>query len=111
MKVALFADTFLPQINGVTNTLIKLMEYYEKTGIEYKLFVPRYETDKPDYNVERFYSIKFFIYPEARVTFPNFKRINTILADFKPDIVHNMTEFNMGTTGMGYGKAHNVPTI
>jgi glycosyltransferase involved in cell wall biosynthesis len=111
MKVAVFADTYLPQINGVTNTLIKLLEYYEKTGIEYKLFVPKYETDGPDYNVERFYSIKFFLYPEARVTFPNFWRINAALAGFKPDLVHNMTEFNMGATGLGYGKAHDVPTI
>jgi glycosyltransferase involved in cell wall biosynthesis len=111
MKVALFTDTYLPQINGVTNTLTKLLEYYERKGIDYKLFVPQYEIQSSDYNIERFYSIKFFIYPEARVTFPNFKRINATLADFGPDIVHNMTEFNMGTTGMGYGKAHNVPTI
>lgn len=111
MKVALFTDTYLPQINGVTNTITKLLEYYDKNKIQYKLFVPQYEIQSSDYNVERFYSIKFFIYPEARVTFPNFRRINATLADFGPDIVHNMTEFNMGTTGMGYGKAHNVPSI
>ena len=111
MKVALFTDTYLPQINGVTNTLTKLLEYYDKNKIQYKLFVPQYEIPSSDYNVERFYSIKFFVYPEARVTFPNFRRINATLAQFGPDIVHNMTEFNMGTTGMGYGKAHNVPSI
>ena len=38
MKVALFADTYMPQINGVTNTLNKLIQYYEATGIEYKIF-------------------------------------------------------------------------
>lgn len=111
MKVALFADTYLPQINGVTNTITKLLEYYEKKEIEYRLFVPKYETDVNMYNVERFYSIKFFLYPDARVTFPNFWRINAALAEFKPDLVHNITEFNMGATGMGYGKSHDVPTI
>ena len=30
MKVALFTDTFLPQINGVTKTLGKYVEYMEK---------------------------------------------------------------------------------
>lgn len=27
MKVALFTDTYLPQINGVTNTLRNLVQY------------------------------------------------------------------------------------
>jgi hypothetical protein len=35
VKVAIFTDTFLPQINGVTNTLNKLIEYYEANNIEY----------------------------------------------------------------------------
>lgn len=110
MKVALFADTFLPQVNGVTNTLLHLLEHFEKKGVETKLFVPKYETGN-EYDAERFYSIKFFLYPDARIAFPNFFRINAALAEFKPDVVHNMTEFFMGTTGLGYGRAHGVPSI
>ncbi len=110
MKVALFADTFLPQVNGVTNTLLHLLEHFDKKGVDTKLFVPKYETGN-DYDAERFYSIKFFLYPDARIAFPNFFRINAALADFKPDVVHNMTEFFMGTTGLGYGRAHGVPSI
>lgn len=110
MKVALFADTFLPQINGVTSTLLRIIENFEEKGVQYKLFVPKYETDA-GVDAERFYSIKFFLYPEARISFPNFFRINASLAEFKPDIVHNMTEFFMGTTGLGYGRAHGVPTV
>lgn len=37
MKIALFADTYLPQINGVTNTLNKLIQYYDSMGIQYKI--------------------------------------------------------------------------
>jgi hypothetical protein len=34
MRVAIFTDTFLPQINGVTKTLNKLLDYFKvhKTG-------------------------------------------------------------------------------
>lgn len=111
MKVALFADTFLPQINGVTSTLLRLIEQFGEQEVPYKLFVPKYETGKNTYDAERFYSIKFFLYPDARIAFPNFFRINAALAEFKPDIVHNMTEFFMGTTGLGYGRSHDVPTV
>ena len=37
MKIALFADIYLPQINGVTNTLNKLIQYYDSMGIQYKI--------------------------------------------------------------------------
>ncbi len=111
MKVALFADTYLPQINGVTNTLSKLVRYYEEKGIEYKMFVPKYDTDVPDHNTERFYSIKFLFYPESRITFPNAHRINSILSGFQPDIIHVMNEFNLGIAGMNYGRKHGIPTI
>lgn len=111
MKIALFTDTFFPQINGVSNTIGKMIQYYEKMGIEYKLFTPKYETDPDGCNIETFYSIRFFLYPEARLSIPNFGRINMLLADFKPDIVHNITEFNLGCTGMGYAKAHDVPCV
>ncbi|SHO48233.1 glycosyltransferase family 4 protein [Anaerocolumna xylanovorans] len=111
MKVALFTDTYLPQINGVTNTLNKLIQYYQRAGIEYKVFVPKYETEDDDCNTLRFYSIRFFLYPENRVAFPNTFRINSVLSDFQPDLIHIMTEFNMGLAGLNYGKKHGIPTI
>jgi len=111
MKIALFSDTYSPQINGVTNTLGKLTKYYEDNNIEYKIFAPKYDNDNLDDNTERFYSLKFFLYPECRVALPNIFRVSQALSDFKPDIIHLMTEFNMGVTGLIYGKKNNIPTI
>lgn len=111
MKVALFTDTYLPQINGVTNTLSNLIRYFETSGIDYKLFGPKYNTDLQDQNIERFHSIKFILYPENRLAFPNKFRINSILSEFQPDIIHIMTEFTMGLAGLNYGKSHGIPTI
>lgn len=111
MKIALFSDTYLPQINGVTNTLNKLIQYYDTMGIEYKIFIPKYEMELKSHNIESFYSIKFFMYPENRVAFPNSFRISSTLSTFQPDIIHIMTEFNMGMAGLNYGKKHGIPTV
>jgi len=110
MKVAVFTDTFYPQINGVTNTLGKMTGYFEENGIEYKVFAPRYD-DTFDYSIERFYSLKFFLYPDCRIALPNLFRITQTLSKFKPDLIHLMTEFNMGITGLRYGKKYGIPTI
>jgi glycosyltransferase involved in cell wall biosynthesis len=111
MKIAVFTDTYLPQINGVTNTLNKLIQYFVATGIEYRIFIPQYDTEILDHNIEHFYSIKLFFYPENRLAIPNSFRISSTLSKFQPDIIHIMTEFNMGIAGLNYGKRHGIPTI
>jgi glycosyltransferase involved in cell wall biosynthesis len=112
MRVAVFTDTFLPQINGVTNTLKKLVEYFDNANIEYLIFAPDSYTEVDgDYNIQRFLSFKFFMYPECRFTLPNVQRIKNSLIQFKPDIIHIMTEFSMGVTGLSYGKKLGIPTV
>ncbi|MDF2653818.1 MAG: glycosyltransferase family 1 protein [Bacillota bacterium] len=110
MKIAIFTDTYSPQINGVTNTLGRMSDYFSENEIQYKIFAPKYEVDD-DLETERFYSLKFHFYPDCRIALPNIFRINQTLSDFKPDLIHLMTEFNMGLTGMRYGLKNNIPTI
>ncbi len=112
MRVALFTDTFLPQINGVTNMLSKLIQYFDKSSIEYMIFAPDSYTElNQSFKIEKFPSMKFFLYPECRLSFPNIFRIKNTLLNFKPDIIHLITEFNMGITGLILGKKLGVPTI
>ncbi|MDF2594788.1 MAG: glycosyltransferase [Clostridia bacterium] len=113
MRVALFTDTFLPQINGVTNTLVKMLEYFNKHGIDYIVFAPEHGVANLNdiEKIERFFSIKFFLYPECRISFPNLFRIKKTLLDYKPDVIHLMTEFSMGLSGLYYGKKYHIPTL
>ena len=111
MKVALFTDTFLPQINGVTKTLGKYVEYMEKNDIEYRVFAPVDGEKEYNENIIRFFSFKFFLYPDCRVSLPNYFSIAKELDKFKPDIVHIVTPFNIGLCGLKYAKSHNVPLV
>lgn len=112
MRIAIFTDTFLPQINGVTNTLQRLGEYLMEHAIEYIFITPeqKSESDIP-YNVESFLSAPFFLYPECRVTFPNLIRLTKKLDNFRPDIIFLMTEFTMGLCGLTYGKKNKIPVV
>lgn len=110
MRVAIFTDTFYPQINGVTNTLGKMTQYFDENDIEYKVFAPKYD-DGEDMSAERFYSLKFFLYPDCRITLPNIFRITQTLSEFKPDLIHLMTEFNMGVTGLHFARKNHIPTV
>ena len=112
MRIAIFSDTYAPEINGVARTLSRYTNYLEKEGIAYKLFIPESRTPVPDIpHVQRFASIPFLLYPECRLAIPNPSSIKQILDDFKPTLIHVATPFNLGLYGLHYGKKRNIPIV
>ena len=67
MRVALFTDTFAPEVNGVAKTLERWVRFLESKGIPCKVFAPEVRDEYPDFGktiVERFYSFPFLLYPD-----------------------------------------------
>lgn len=111
MKIAIFTDTFTPQVNGVARTFQRFVEYLDDNHIEYRLFVPETEEELFSTEVIRFTSLPFFLYPECRLALPNVFHIKKELEEFKPDLIHIATPFNMGLTGLYYGKKLKIPMV
>lgn len=112
MRIAIFSDTYAPEINGVAKTLKWYTDYLEKKGIEYRLFVPESSSPVPTApQVQRFTSIPFLLYPECRLALPNPLQIKQALQDFKPTLIHIATPFNLGLFGLHYGKKHDIPMV
>ncbi|MBJ8055202.1 glycosyltransferase family 1 protein [Bacillus cereus] len=112
MRVAIFTDTFTPQVNGVAKTLERLTEYFQKENIAYSVFAPQHTAEENFIsNVNKMRSIPLTIlYPECRFAFPT-PRIRWELLAFKPDIIHIATPFNMGLCGLYYAKKLNIPVV
>lgn len=114
MKVALFTDTFTPQINGVTKTLDRLIEYFDQAGIDYLVFAPdapQENANSFEENIQRMLSISFFLYPECRLSVPNYFKINQRLEEYDPDLIHIVTPFNLGLCGLKYAQDNQVPLV
>lgn len=115
LKVALFTDTFLPDVNGVAKTLGRWVRYLESQGATCRVFAPHSDsgmgTDYSNSMVERFYSIPFLLYPECKLAIPNPITINKTLMEFQPDIIHCATPFNLGLYGLHYAKKHKIPFV
>ncbi len=111
MKIAIFTDAFMPQISGVTITLNKFIEYMEQRGIKYRIFTLAYKGTKSSRKIKRFNSFKFILYPQVNLPIPNYFYIKRVLDKFKPDIIHLVTEFNLGVCGLRYAKINNIPVV
>ncbi|WP_100373837.1 glycosyltransferase family 4 protein [Bacillus sp. FJAT-45037] len=113
MKLALFSDTYSPQVNGVARTLTRLVSHLEKRQVNYQLFVPD-QLDRRDpfsSNIHGFTSFPFFLYPECRVAWPNLIKMKKQLSSFDPTVIHVTTPFNIGLSGLHYSKKQGIPIV
>ncbi|PLR85572.1 glycosyltransferase family 1 protein [Bacillus canaveralius] len=112
MKIAIFTDTYDPDINGVARTLKRFTNYLSDQNITFKIFAPKTQTGEyVSDHIHRFKSLPFFIYPECRLAFPNLLHLKSELEHFSPDLIHVATPFNIGLCGIYYAKKLNIPLV
>lgn len=114
MRIAFFTDTFYPQINGVANTLCYFSRYLTQRNIDHVFFIPecKEETETTDtYPVVRFPSLPFALYPQVRLAITTTYAIRKKLQEFKPDVVHIVTEFCMGFAGLNAARQLSLPVV
>lgn len=112
MKIAIFTDTYVPEVNGVARTLKRFTDYLSKENIEFKVFAPK--STGEDIFSNRVYNVKsfpFFLYPECRVALPNVIQLREEVKSFAPDLIHVTTPFNMGLSGLHIAKKLNIPIV
>ncbi len=112
MRIALFTDTYLPQVNGVSRTLGRLVAHAIGRGHQVAVISPRL----PDYDPHA--SLKIDLpglpapfYPQLRLALPldpwNARRVRA----FDPDVVHVATEFTVGWSGTTFAADNDLPLV
>ncbi len=104
MRIAIFTDSYHPQVNGVTNCIDSIKREFEKAGNDVMVIAPTGTSN-------RFHSIKVPFYKEYKhATFPHIKCLK-LLQKFKPDIIHAQTPFSMGIAAVIASKIFRVPLV
>ena len=114
MKIAIFTDTYLPEINGVSvcvNLLARELSKYHKVI----LFCPKYlkgnKKGTGDFKLIRIKSVPLPVYNTLRFSLPNIVRIYKILKKFKPDIIHFHCPGPLGIASVVLSKTLNIPVV
>lgn len=111
LRLAVFTDTFAPQVNGVARTLERLVQAVESMG-----GVVRVETvEDPhaalDRRVHRWASSPFWAYPQLRVAVPPKARAIAAMRRWRPTLIHAVTPFGVGLAGRAAARALGVPLV
>jgi phosphatidylinositol alpha 1,6-mannosyltransferase len=111
MRIAIVTETFLPKIDGITNTLCRLLEYLPSHGHSSIMFAPdgapAIYADTP---VFRPASAPFIFYPELKVANP-WINMEPEMAAFKPDLIHVINPFSLGISGTIYARWKEIPLV
>ena len=111
LRLAVFSDTYPPQVNGVARTLERLVRAVEERGGMARVFTVDDPEAVPLDNVERYPSVPFWAYKQLRLAWPGQSRVNKSVAEFRPTLVHAATEFGVGMSGRRAARSLGVPFV
>jgi len=116
MKVALVAESFLPHTNGVTNSILRVIEHLTERGDEALVIAPAAKGGAGPRHygaatIARVPSLGCPGYRDVRVSTASEGLVSGILKDFGADVVHLASPFFLGWTAVKAAGALGLPTV
>ena len=121
LRVAVVAESFLPQVNGVVNSVLRILEHLRRSGHEAVVIAPgvarrdRREAEEPVTHYEGFPVVRVpTLYlpriPSLPIGVPS-PALVTALRRFRPDVIHLASPFVLGAGGAVAAAALRIPTV
>lgn len=112
MRIGIFTDAYLPQINGVVSSIVTLKEELIKRGhTVYIITTKTKNAVEDDSNLIMVPSVPFNIVPDFNLANPVHIRTIRKVMNLNLDVIHSNTEFSMGTLAKIVSKLTGCPLI
>jgi 1,2-diacylglycerol 3-alpha-glucosyltransferase len=118
MNIAIFTDTYFPDINGVASSVYTLSTELKKRGHNVYIFTvtdpasPLAKDEEEELSaVYRFPSMPIFFLKPKRAASPFSIRVLRLIRKFKIDVIHTQTEFFMGYMARGVAAPFRIPLV
>ncbi|MGZ5393211.1 MAG: glycosyltransferase, partial [Mycobacterium sp.] len=117
MRVAIVAESFLPNVNGVTNSVLRVIEHLRCTGHEALVIAPDTPRGVPPadkiHEGIRVHRVPSRMFPKINslpLGIPR-PRMVSVLRGFDPDVVHLASPALLGYGGLHAARCLGVPTV
>src|SRR5260370_32887546 len=111
VKIGIVTESFLPQINGVTNSVLRILEHFRDRGHDAMVVAPG---DGPaEYagaSVVRVPAVPLPVYRSFPIALPT-RQVEHALREYRPDIVHLASPTGLGGMGAVAAQALGVPAV
>jgi phosphatidylinositol alpha 1,6-mannosyltransferase len=117
VRVAIVAESFLPHVNGVSNSVIRVLEHLRRTGHEALVIAPDTPPGEPPaeriHDGIRVHRVSSRMFPKV-TTLPlgvPRPRLLKVLRGFQPDVIHLASPALLGYGGVLAARHLGVPSV
>ncbi|MEE2527613.1 glycosyltransferase family 1 protein [Pseudarthrobacter sp. J75] len=116
MRIAIVAESFLPLMNGVTHSILRVLDHLQERGDDVLVIAPSTQDSVASEVVagafvHRVPAVPLAGYTNVRVAMGGVSRVKRILADYAPDVVHLASPFVLGWRAVQAAHQLGIPTV
>lgn len=111
LRILIVTEAFLPQVNGVTNSVLRLLEFCKSAGHEVLVVAPESENAPKDYLG---FKIKYVPSIAMKKLIPMGlpkKYLEPFIEGFNPDVIHLASPIFLGHYVARLARKANIPTV
>jgi len=109
MRVAIISESFLPTVNGVTNSVCKVLDHLADHGHDAIVIAPA-AGSPATYRGFPVHQVPAVAYRQFPVGIPN-AQVARLLARFQPDVLHAASPFLLGAQGIAAANRLGIPSV
>lgn len=110
MRVAIVSECFLPVVNGVTNSILRVLEHLSARGHEALVIAPGADREHGGVPVVGVPAVELPVVNSMPVGVPSRRVLRTLRA-FRPDVVHLAAPFVVGHRGLVAARRLRIPAV
>lgn len=111
LRVLVVAESFLPQVNGVTNSVRRVLEHLARQGHDARLIAPTGPESYAGFPVITVRGARLPFYKEFRIGLESRRRLRLEMERFRPDVVHIASPATLGHQAAKAAKELGIPTV
>jgi phosphatidylinositol alpha 1,6-mannosyltransferase len=109
MRVAVVSESFLPTVNGVTTSVVRVLDHLAASGHDATVIVPAAGSPR-EYAGFSVTQVPALAYRQFPVGLPN-SQVSGLLAAFRPDVLHVAAPFLLGAQAIAAANRLGVPSV
>ncbi|MGV0342192.1 glycosyltransferase family 4 protein [Corynebacterium mastitidis] len=116
MRIGIVAESFLPNVNGVVNSVLRVLEYAKAHGHQAFVIAPGardFQEEVPDYlgfPIHRVPTVMVPLIDSLPVGLPG-PSVAATLREYQPDVVHLASPFVLGAAGAFAARQLKIPSV
>ena len=111
LRVLVVAESFLPQVNGVTNSVRRVLEHLAAEGHAAELVAPTGPASYAGFAVTRARGASLPFYKDFKIGLETRRRLRAVMVRFRPDVVHIASPATLGYQAAKAAAELGIPTV